>query len=84
MAEELQNNIDPLTGLPVTAANSAPKDPITGLKITNNTQRKGVLGNVLGEAETGNTRLLDNMSFKDYESYKSYGVKPLPDRDWET
>ena len=82
MVDELQNKIDPASGLPITAKNNVNIDPTSGLPITNSGVRSGVMGNVLGEAETGNTPLLDNMSYKDYKSYEYYGVKRLPGVDW--
>ena len=82
MVDELQNKIDPASGLPITAKNDVNIDPTSGLPITNSGVRSGIMGNVLGEAETGNTRLLDNMSYKDYKSYGYYDVKRLPGVDW--
>ena len=82
MTDELQNKIDPVSGLPITAKNDVNIDPTSGLPITNSGVRSGIMGNVLGEAETGNTRLLDNMSYKDYKSYGYYDVKRLPGVDW--
>ena len=82
MTDELQNKIDPVSGLPITAKNDVNIDPTSGLPITNSGVRSGIMGNVLGEAETGILRLLDNMSYKDYKSYGYYDVKRLPGVDW--
>ena len=81
---ELQNNLDPVTGLPITAKKEKePVDPMTGLPIINTQKKSSTLTSTLGQAASGNVNLLDNMSFKDYESYKSYGVAVLPGVDWD-
>jgi len=66
---ELQNNLDPVTGLPVIPKKETePVDPTTGLPITNTQKKSSTLTNTLGQSASGNVNLLDNMSFKDYES----------------
>jgi hypothetical protein len=84
MSELQTENISPFTGLPIIPKDKKPEvSPLTGLPITNRAVRDGVLGNVLGQAASGNVNLLDQMSYKDYESYKSYGVAVLPGGDWD-